>query len=91
MSSEDFKSYTEICFQRFGDRVKNWITINQPYTIPTRGYATGTDAPGRCSAWLNKNCYAGDSATEPYIVAHHVLLAHATVVNLYRQKYQVLR
>ncbi|XP_013627388.1 PREDICTED: myrosinase 2-like [Brassica oleracea var. oleracea] len=88
---EDFKSYTEICFQRFGDRVKNWITINQPYTIPTRGYATGTDAPGRCSAWLNKNCYAGDSATEPYIVAHHVLLAHATVVNLYRQKYQLIQ
>ncbi|WZY70196.1 hypothetical protein YC2023_002436 [Brassica napus] len=88
---EDFKSYAEICFQRFGDRVKNWITINQPYTIPTRGYATGTDAPGRCSAWLNKNCYEGDSATEPYIVAHHVLLAHATVVNLYRQKYQLIQ
>ncbi|CAH2079116.1 unnamed protein product [Thlaspi arvense] len=85
---EDFKNYAELCFQRFGDRVKNWITINQPYTIPTRGYATGTDAPGRCSSWLNKNCYAGDSATEPYIVAHHVLLAHATVVDLYKQKYQ---
>ncbi|KAF8080001.1 hypothetical protein N665_0982s0003 [Sinapis alba] len=88
---EDFKNYAEICFQRFGDRVKNWITINQPYTIPTRGYATGTDAPGRCSAWLNQNCYAGDSATEPYIVAHHVLLAHATVVDLYKQKYQLIQ
>ncbi|KAG2239207.1 hypothetical protein Bca52824_090067 [Brassica carinata] len=77
--------------KRFGDRVKNWITINQPYTIPTRGYATGTDAPGRCSAWLNQNCYAGDSASEPYIVAHHVLLSHATVVDLYKQKYQLIQ
>ncbi|XP_010519861.1 PREDICTED: myrosinase 2-like [Tarenaya hassleriana] len=85
---EDFKDYAEVCFQRFGDRVKNWITINQIYTIPTRGYAMGTDAPGRCSAWLNLGCYAGDSGTEPYITAHYALLAHATVVDLYRQKYK---
>ncbi|VVB01109.1 unnamed protein product [Arabis nemorensis] len=85
---EDFRNYAIICFQRFGDRVKNWITINQPYTIPTRGYATGTDAPGRCSDWLNRSCYAGDSTIEPYIVAHNVLLAHATVVDLYKQKFQ---
>ncbi|KFK43731.1 hypothetical protein AALP_AA1G165100 [Arabis alpina] len=85
---EDLRNYADVCFQRFGDRVKNWITINQPYTIPTRGYATGTDAPGRCSTWLNKNCYAGDSAIEPYIVAHHLLLSHATIVDLYKQKFQ---
>ncbi|KAM7265065.1 hypothetical protein ACFE04_002748 [Oxalis oulophora] len=32
--------------------------------------------------------YAGNSATEPYIVTHHQLLAHATAVQLYRRKYQ---
>lgn len=89
MRRDDFKDYADLCFRLFGDRVKNWITINQLYTVPTRGYATGTDAPGRCSPWLNKNCYAGDSATEPYIVAHNQLLAHATVVDLYRKKYKV--
>ncbi|XP_010519674.1 PREDICTED: myrosinase 2-like [Tarenaya hassleriana] len=88
---EDYKDYAEICFQRFGNRVKHWITINQIYTIPTRGYATGTDAPGRCSSWLNENCYAGDSGTEPYIVAHNLLLAHAAVVDLYRSKYQKIQ
>ncbi|CAL9242594.1 unnamed protein product [Arabidopsis halleri] len=72
----------------FGDRVKNWITINQLYTVPTRGYAMGTDAPGRCSDWLNKDCYDGDSGREPYIVAHNQLLAHAEVVDLYRKKYK---
>ncbi|CAE6228353.1 unnamed protein product [Arabidopsis arenosa] len=85
---DDFKDYADICFDRFGDRVKNWITINQLYTVPTRGYAMGTDAPGRCSYWLNKDCYAGDSGREPYIVAHNQLLAHAKVVHLYRKKYK---
>ncbi|XP_010541744.1 PREDICTED: myrosinase 2-like isoform X2 [Tarenaya hassleriana] len=88
---DDFKDYAEICFKRFGHRVKHWMTINQIYTISTRGYATGTDAPGRCSSWLNRNCYDGDSGTEPYIVAHNLLLAHATVVDLYRRKYQKIQ
>lgn len=30
----------------------------------------------------------GNSSTEPYIVSHHVILAHATVVKTYRDKYQ---
>jgi beta-glucosidase len=45
-------------------------------------------APGRCSSWFNPNCTGGDSGTEPYIVAHYQLLAHATVVNVYKTKYQ---
>lgn len=31
----------------------------------------------------------GNSTTEPYVVAHHHLLAHASAVSLYRDKYQV--
>jgi beta-glucosidase len=26
---QDFLSYAQLCFQRFGDRVQNWITINE--------------------------------------------------------------
>ncbi|GMP91380.1 hypothetical protein CsSME_00042106 [Camellia sinensis var. sinensis] len=52
------------------------------------GYAVGNYAPGRCSSWLQLNCTGGDSSTEPYIVSHHELLAHATAVNLYKRKYQ---
>ncbi|KAK9941262.1 hypothetical protein M0R45_017875 [Rubus argutus] len=48
----------------------------------------GALAPGRCSAWQQLNCTGGDSGTEPYLVAHHLLLAHAAAVKLYKQKYQ---
>ncbi|XP_048622754.1 myrosinase MA1-like [Brassica napus] len=83
----DFKDYADLCFYEFGDNVTNWITINQLYTVPTRGYGFGSDAPGRCSRALDPTCYAGNSSTEPYIVAHHQLLAHAMVVDLYRKNY----
>ncbi|MED6205995.1 Beta-glucosidase 12 [Stylosanthes scabra] len=86
---DDFRDYAEICFKEFGDRVKNWITINEPSTFSTGGYAIGLFPPGRCSDWQNLNCTGGDSGTEPYLVAHHLLLAHAAVVQLYRTKYQV--
>ena len=85
----DFKDYANLCFQEFGHKVKNWLTINQLYTVPTRGYGAGSDAPGRCSPMVDPTCYAGNSSTEPYIVAHNQLLAHATVVDLYRKNYSV--
>ncbi|KAL0786850.1 hypothetical protein Bca101_003096 [Brassica carinata] len=91
---EQFRIYvavgSKIYEVKSGGKVKHWITINQLYTVPTRGYAIGTDAPGRCSPMVDtKNrCYGGNSSTEPYIVAHNQLLAHATVVDLYRIKYK---
>ncbi|CAL9231622.1 unnamed protein product [Arabidopsis halleri] len=85
---DDFKDYADLCFELFGDRVKNWITINQLYTVPTRGYALGTDAPGRCSPMIDERCPGGNSSTEPYLVAHNQLLAHAAAVDVYRTKYK---
>ncbi|XP_073156417.1 beta-glucosidase 12-like [Henckelia pumila] len=84
----DFVDYSELCFKRYGDRIKNWITFNEPYTYVTGGYVRGEMAPGRCSSWQNLNCTAGDSAVEPYLVAHHQLLSHAAAVKKYKQKYQ---
>ncbi|KAH0856856.1 hypothetical protein HID58_085117, partial [Brassica napus] len=85
---DDFRDYADLCFKEFGGKVKNWITINQLYTVPTRGYAIGTDAPGRCSPEVDERCYGGNSSTEPYIVAHNQLLAHAAAVDVYRTKYK---
>ncbi|KAI5346318.1 hypothetical protein L3X38_014197 [Prunus dulcis] len=35
---DDFKAYTEICLRTFGDRVKNWITINEQLNTAKFGY-----------------------------------------------------
>ncbi|KAM1753108.1 hypothetical protein ACFX1T_005577 [Malus domestica] len=85
---DHFKDYAELCFMHFGDRVKHWLTLNEPFTVSNHGYAIGTHAPGRCSTWQKLNCTGGNSAVEPYLVTHHQLLAHASTVKLYKTKYQ---
>ncbi|KAL7617716.1 hypothetical protein Lser_V15G00684 [Lactuca serriola] len=105
----DFVDYAEFCFWEFGDRVKHWITLNEPYTFAAMGYAYGTMAPGRgggdtetqqavlasgnnlgtrnrARAFNNKE--AGNPATEPYTVAHNLLLCHANTVRLYRDRFK---
>lgn len=42
-----FKEYAEVIFQRLGDKVKFWITLNEPYNTAYLGYGTGTAAPGK--------------------------------------------
>ncbi|CAN0880835.1 Beta-glucosidase 13 [Linum grandiflorum] len=84
----DYRDYVDVCFKKFGDRVKHWITLNEPHSLANGGYAVGTFPPGRCTSTNGRKCDAGDSATEPYIVGHNQLLAHAAVVQLYREKYQ---
>ncbi|VAH38055.1 unnamed protein product [Triticum turgidum subsp. durum] len=74
--------------REFGDRVKHWITLNEPWSFSVSGYAGGVAAPGRCSPWEEANCSTGDSGREPYIVSHHQILAHAEAVRLYKQKYK---
>ncbi|XP_057969978.1 beta-glucosidase 24-like [Malania oleifera] len=88
---KDFKDFAKVCFDNFGDRVKHWITLNEPWTFSVYGYDYGYHAPGRCSTWVNENCTAGNSSTEPYIVAHNLLLSHAAAVQLYRKKYQAVQ
>ena len=86
---DDFRDYAELCFKEFGDRVKHWTTLNDPWSYSLGGYAYGALAPGRCSDWQQLGCIGGDSGTEPYLVSHNHLLAHASAVKVYKQKYQV--
>ncbi|KAF7824494.1 vicianin hydrolase-like [Senna tora] len=85
---KDYRDYADFCFKTFGDRVKTWVTFNEPYVFISNGYATGNFPPGRCSNYAG-NCTVGDSATEPYIVGYHWILSHAAAVRLYKKKYQV--
>ena len=73
---ECFRDYADLCFAHFGDRVKNWITFNEPWVVATEGYGKGTFAPGRVSD------------AEPYQAAHQMLRAHGQAVDIYRSKYQ---
>jgi len=72
-----FEQYANLLFQRFGDRVKTWITFNEPYEFCLNGYGRATRAP-----------LVGASGTGEYLCAHHVLLAHASVYHLYKTRYQ---
>lgn len=70
-----FAAYARICFERFGDRVKHWITLNEPWVVSILGYGQGVFAPGRTSN------------SEPYLAGHHLILAHARAVEVYKTEY----
>ena len=81
-TADAFELYAKTCFDAFGDRVKTWITFNEALTFVHLGYGSGSHAPNRCSD--RKKCFAGNSDTEPYIAAHHVLRAHGKAVAAFR-------
>lgn len=82
----DFIRYARVCFEAFGDRVKHWITYNEPGVFTLAGYAAGVHAPARSSnRELNEE---GDSSTEPFIVGHTELVSHAQVVKMYREEFK---
>ncbi|XP_022893300.1 beta-glucosidase 24-like [Olea europaea var. sylvestris] len=166
-----FCEFADICFSKFGDRVKYWVTLNEPRSFtfygyvhprfpPRRGYQLGASASAsdRTRESLERMCrssilqhrssinvplfpssrgymardpiselvdiaynsdnipsserdaarkviaealnvpytassedgtsFEGDPGTEPYIVAHNLILAHAHAVNIYRKQYQ---
>ncbi|XP_016516223.1 beta-glucosidase 18-like [Nicotiana tabacum] len=83
----DFSYYADICFKYFGDRVKYWVTMNEPNVMAVRGYRLGTFPPARCSRSFG-NCSAGNSEKEPFIAAHNMILSHAAAASIYRTKYQ---
>ncbi len=44
---ERFREYTDVCTSRFGDRVKNWMILNEPMAFTALGYMLGIHAPGK--------------------------------------------
>ncbi|XP_062186771.1 beta-glucosidase 26-like [Phragmites australis] len=82
---EAFADYADFCLQSFGDRVKNRFTFNEPRCVAAQGYDNGYNAPGRCSSRDAR----GNSTTEQYLVAHHLILSHAAAVKRYLDKYQL--
>ncbi|CAJ1806589.1 unnamed protein product [Sphenostylis stenocarpa] len=85
---KDFTEYADVCFREFGDRVRYWTTVNEANVQAVFDYDIGISPPQRCSPSTIFNCSRGNSSTEPYLVAHHMLLAHASAATVYRKKYQ---
>uniref|UniRef100_A0A672V7R2 Lactase n=1 Tax=Strigops habroptila TaxID=2489341 RepID=A0A672V7R2_STRHB len=73
-----FKEYAELLFQRLGDKVKFWITFNEPYNTAYFGYGLGTAAPG----------ISIRPGRAPYVVGHNLIKAHAEVWHLYNDTYR---
>ncbi|MFP5041707.1 GH1 family beta-glucosidase [Parasediminibacterium sp. JCM 36343] len=42
-----FSRFVTVCAQEYGDKVKNWIVLNEPMGFTTLGYMLGKHAPGR--------------------------------------------
>jgi beta-glucosidase len=42
-----FEDYTALCARSFGDRVRNWMVMNEPSVFTGAGYFLGVHAPGR--------------------------------------------
>ncbi|CAM5432820.1 Beta-glucosidase OS=Streptomyces griseomycini OX=66895 GN=FHS37_005090 PE=3 SV=1 [Streptomyces griseomycini] len=59
-----FAEYARIVGEALGDRVEQWITLNEPWCSAFLGYASGVHAPGRTDP-------AGSLRA-----AHHLNLAH---------------
>jgi beta-glucosidase len=69
---ERFAEYASRCFEAYGDRVRTWFTVNEPWVAATLGYRLGIHAPGFRD--LRKSVVA----------AHHLLLAHGAGVDAFR-------
>jgi beta-glucosidase len=67
-----FEEYAAVVFEKLADRVSLWATHNEPWVAAFLGYGSGIHAPG-----IN-------DATLAYQTAHHLLLAHAKAVDVYR-------
>lgn len=46
-TADRFAEFAAVAGEAFGDRVADWITLNEPATVILNGYALGIHAPGR--------------------------------------------
>jgi beta-glucosidase len=67
-----FADYAQSVVERLGDRVKHWITFNEPWVHAVVGHLLGMHAPGRRNPWA------------AFRTVHHQLLAHGEAVRRIR-------
>jgi beta-glucosidase len=72
-TAEAFAEYAEVVAGRLGDRVRHWITHNEPWVYAWIGNAWGMHAPGRTNQ------------ADAVATAHHLLLSHGWAVDAIRR------
>jgi beta-glucosidase len=68
-----YLNFADVVSRRLGDRIKNWITHNEPWCTAMHGNWDGMHAPGKRDFRIALQ------------VCHHVLLSHGLAVPLLRQ------
>ena len=71
-TAERFAEYAAVCAQRLGDRVGQWVPVNEPNVVTLLGHGVGEHAPGK---------RLGFGALP---VAHHLNLAHGLAAQALR-------
>lgn len=71
--SDEFLEFARICFEAFGDRVKHWITFNEPIIFSRLGYIDGLHPP---------KVYNEERFLR---VTHNINLSHYKAVKQYRK------
>ncbi len=70
--TDAFEEYADVVTRALGDRVKHWMTINEPWVVSYLGYGNGVHAPG-VRDW------------QSFLrAAHHLMLAHGKAVGVVR-------
>ena len=67
-----FCDYAVTMFDKLGDRVEMWSTLNEPWVVTDGGYLSGVLAPGHSNLF------------EAPIATHNLLRAHGSVVERFR-------
>lgn len=72
-----FADYARTAYRLFGDRVKYWITMNEPYQICYQGYGDDSKAPR-----------VNIKGVADYICGKNLLLAHAKAYHIYYDEFK---
>jgi beta-glucosidase len=71
-TAEAFAGFAAVVAGRLGDRVRTFITLNEPWVVANLGYRTGEHAPGRAQP------------EAALAAAHHLLVAHGLAMRSIR-------
>ncbi len=72
-TTDYFVEYAELLFEELGDKVKSWITHNEPWVAAFLGHYFGAHAPGK------------NDLSAAIKAAHNIMLSHGKTVKRFRE------